>query len=182
MPGRQCPGRRNRRRYCSSYSTCPPPRRGRGCRVRGIQRLNSKLGPMTQAADRPVVLCVDDAEDILSLMAKALRSDYFVLTAADAGSALERAAGNPRPDLILLDVEMPGASGFDVCRVLKSEGNTADIPVVFLTANEEARGQVEGLELGAVDYITSRSAQLCSRRACASTSPCPASATSSSAS
>jgi putative two-component system response regulator len=109
---------------------------------------------MTQTGERPVVLCVDDTEEILSLMAKALRSDYFVLTAADAGSALERAAGNPRPDLILLDVDMPGASGFDVCRVLKSEGNTADIPVVFVTANEDAQGQVEGLELGAVDYIT----------------------------
>ena len=109
---------------------------------------------MTQAAERPVVLCVDDAEEILSLMAKALRSDYFVLTAADAGSALERAAGNPRPDLILLDVEMPGASGFDVCRVLKSEGNTADIPVIFLTNKAEPEFQVEGLDLGAVDYIT----------------------------
>jgi len=109
---------------------------------------------MTQAGERPVVLCVDDAEDILSLMAKALRSDYFVLTAADAGSALERAAGNPRPDLILLDVEMPGASGFDVCRVLKSEGNTADIPIIFLTGNTEPEPQVEGLDLGAVDYIT----------------------------
>src|SRR5258707_15169555 len=103
---------------------------------------------MTQAAERPVVLCVDDAEEILSLMARALRSDYFVLTAADAGSALERAAGNPRPDLILLDVEMPGASGFDVCRGLKSEGNTADIPVGFLTANEDPQGQGDGLDPG----------------------------------
>ena len=108
---------------------------------------------MAQAAERPVVLCVDDAEELLALMAKVLRADYFVLTAPDAGTALQRAAGSPRPDLILLDVDMPGASGFDVCRVLKSEGNTADIPIIFLTSKEEPRFEVEGLELGAVDYI-----------------------------
>lgn len=102
----------------------------------------------------PVVLAVDDSPDILALIRKALAGEYHVLTAADAGSALEHAAGTPRPDLILLDIEMPGASGFDVCRVLKSEGNTADIPVVFLTARHDPAAQVEGLELGAVDYVT----------------------------
>jgi len=56
--------------------------------------------------------------------------------------------------VILLDVEMPGASGFDVCRVLKSEGATADIPVIFLTSKEDPQSQVEGLGLGAVDYVT----------------------------
>ncbi|MBV8032094.1 MAG: response regulator [Betaproteobacteria bacterium] len=105
-------------------------------------------------AERPVVLAVDDSTDILALVKKALASEYFVLTASDAGSALELAAARPRPSLILLDIDMPGASGFDVCRVLKSEANTADIPVVFLTAREDPAAQVEGLELGAVDYVT----------------------------
>src|SRR5205085_12271278 len=82
------------------------------------------------------------------------KSDYRVLTASDAGSALDLAAGEPRPHLMLLDVEMPGASGFEVCQVLKSEGNTADIPIIFLTGRDEPSAQVEGLELGAVDYIT----------------------------
>jgi putative two-component system response regulator len=109
---------------------------------------------MAEAAERPVVLAVDDDADILALIARALRTDYFVLTAPEAGTALDLAAGKPRPELILLDVEMPGASGFELCQVLKSEGNTADIPVVFLTANQDAAAQVEGLELGAVDYIT----------------------------
>ena len=99
------------------------------------------------------MLCVDDSEELLALMAKALRGDYFVLSAADAGTALERAAGSPRPDLILLDVEMPGATGLDVLRVLKSEGNTAGIPVVFLTGKDNPEYEVEALDLGAVDYL-----------------------------
>jgi putative two-component system response regulator len=103
----------------------------------------------------PVILAVDDSEDILAFVTRALRDDYSVLTAADAATALEIAAGNPRPDLILLDIEMPDASGFQLCRVLKAQGaSTADIPVVFLTASIDARAQVEGLELGAVDYIS----------------------------
>ena len=108
----------------------------------------------SQTGDRPVVLAVDDDTDILALVKKALGAEYFVLGASDAGTALECAAGKPRPELILLDVEMPGASGFEVCQVLKSEGNTSDIPVIFLTALDDPHAQVEGLELGAVDYIT----------------------------
>jgi len=108
---------------------------------------------MAQATDRPVILAVDDSTDLLALMAKALAAEYRVLTASDAGTALEMAAGEPRPDLILLDVEMPGASGFDLCRVLKSEEGTADIPIIFLTGKTEPKDQAEGFELGAVDYI-----------------------------
>jgi putative two-component system response regulator len=103
---------------------------------------------------RPVILAVDDATDLLALMAKALSADYEVLSAEDAGTAIELAGKDPRPDLILLDVEMPGASGFEVCRALKDEANTAAIPVIFLTGKTEAQAQVEGFELGAVDYIT----------------------------
>ena len=109
---------------------------------------------MTKAPERPVILAVDDSADLLALMAKALGAEYQVLTAEDGGTALMLAAGTPRPDLILLDVEMPGASGFEVCQVLKSEGNTADIPVIFLTGKTEKQAEVEGLALGAVDYVT----------------------------
>jgi putative two-component system response regulator len=109
---------------------------------------------MADLQDRPVVLAVDDAPEILSLVAKALAEDYYVLGAADAGAALDLAAGRPRPNLILLDVEMPGASGFDVMRVLKSEPGTADIPVLFLSGHDDAASQVEGFELGAADYVT----------------------------
>jgi putative two-component system response regulator len=103
---------------------------------------------------RPVILAVDDAAELLALMAKALSADYEVITAADPGTAIEKAFGEPRPDLVLLDIEMPDISGFEVCRALKDEALTSAIPVIFLTGKTEAQAQVEGLELGAVDYIT----------------------------
>jgi putative two-component system response regulator len=109
---------------------------------------------MPDADDRPVVLAVDDAPEILDLVARALGGDYHVLKAQDAGAALDLAAGRPRPNLVLLDVDMPGASGFDVIRVLKAEPQTADIPVLFLSALDAAASQIEGFELGAADYIT----------------------------
>jgi putative two-component system response regulator len=105
-------------------------------------------------AKKPVILAVDDATDLLALMAKALSADYQVITASDPGTAIEKAFAEPRPDLILLDVEMPDVNGFEVCQALKAEAATADIPVIFLTGKSEAQAQVEGFQLGAVDYIT----------------------------
>src|SRR5688572_17979023 len=106
------------------------------------------------ADDRPVVLCVDDAKDLLALMGKALGEDYRVITADNGGDAISAAFGEPRPDLILLDIDMPEVSGLEVCQALKGEAQTASIPVVFLTARTGMQEQVEGLEQGAVDYIT----------------------------
>ena len=102
---------------------------------------------------RARILAVDDDSDLLALMAKALGADYDTDTSSDAGSAIEKAFASPQPDLILLDVEMPDVSGFEVCRALKGEPATADIPIIFLTGKTEAQAQVEGLELGAVDYV-----------------------------
>jgi putative two-component system response regulator len=86
-------------------------------------------------------------------MAKALASEYQVLTADNAGDAISAAFGDPTPDLILLDVDMPDVSGFEVCRALKAEVPTAAIPVIFVTSRAEAQAQLEGFELGAVDYV-----------------------------
>jgi len=103
---------------------------------------------------KPVILAVDDAAELLALIGKALIAEYKVKLASDGAKALALAAEEPLPDLILLDVGLPGASGFDVCRQLKAQPATADIPVIFLTGKAEAADQVEGLDLGAVDYIT----------------------------
>ena len=102
----------------------------------------------------PVILAVDDSEDMLALVAKALGEEYQVMTAADPGSAIEKAFGEPRPDLILLDIDMPDIDGFEVCRALKDEPATSAIPVIFLTGRSEPQSQAEGLALGAVDYIS----------------------------
>ena len=91
---------------------------------------------------------------MLALMAKALSADYEVITASDAGTAIEKSFADPKPDLILLDIEMPDVNGFEVCQALKAEPQTADIPIIFLTGKAEAQAQVEGFKLGAVDYVT----------------------------
>jgi putative two-component system response regulator len=106
------------------------------------------------ANDKPVILCVDDSTDLLALMGKALGEDYRVITANNAGDAISAALGKPRPDLILLDIDMPDVTGLEVCKALKGEPQTASIPVVFLTARNAMQQQVEGFEMGAVDYIT----------------------------
>ena len=102
----------------------------------------------------PVNLAVDDSEDMLALVTRALGEEYQVMTAADPGSAIEKAFGEPRPDLILLDIDMPDIDGFEVCRALKDEPATSAIPVIFLTGRSEPQSQAEGLALGAVDYIS----------------------------
>jgi putative two-component system response regulator len=103
---------------------------------------------------KPLILAVDDAHELLMLMAKVLAADYEVKTVENGGAALMAAATAPQPDLILLDVEMPGMSGFDVCKVLKENPATAAIPVIFLTGKGESKDEMQGFTLGAVDYVT----------------------------
>ena len=81
--------------------------------------------------------------------------DRYKVRAANNGErALAIAAGQPRPDLILLDIMMPGMDGYEVCERLKIDPHTADIPVIFLTAKVQVEDEEHGLHLGAVDYIT----------------------------
>lgn len=109
---------------------------------------------MTELAeDRRVILVVDDTPDNLSLMSGLLKDRYRVKVANGGERALAIASAEPRPDLILLDVMMPGMDGYEVCRRLKAAPATRDIPVVFLTARTDQEDERYGLELGAVDYI-----------------------------
>jgi putative two-component system response regulator len=123
-------------------------------RVKRRREPARRLEQVSQPDTRPVILAVDDAEDLLALIGKALASEYRVKLAADGGDALTLAAAAPQPDLILLDVDMPGASGFEVCQLLKEDPATSRIPVIFLTGHVEPSAQLEGLDLGAVDYLT----------------------------
>ncbi|MEX2239480.1 MAG: response regulator [Burkholderiales bacterium] len=108
--------------------------------------------PPAQAAYR--VLVVDDDADMVGFLARLLQSEgMLVETAADGASALSLVSGTP-PDLVLLDVMMPGASGFDVCRQLKGDEATALIPVVLVTSLEDSESRVRGIEAGADDFLS----------------------------
>lgn len=104
--------------------------------------------------ERPTLLVVDDTPDNLTLMSGLLRDLYKVKVANGGERALKIAASDAPPDLILLDIMMPEMDGYEVCRRLKADPKTADIPVVFLTAKSEEQDEMVGLGLGAVDYIT----------------------------
>lgn len=110
---------------------------------------------MTSTGDnRRTVLVVDDTPDNLSLMSGLLKDTYRVRVANGGERALVIARSDPQPDLILLDVMMPVMDGYEVCRQLKADPASRDIPVVFLTARADQVDEQIGLELGAVDYIT----------------------------
>ncbi len=102
---------------------------------------------------RETILVVDDVADNISLMAGILGEDYRVTFAMNGPDALAAAQGTPQPSLILLDVMMPGMDGYEVCRRLKADLRTRDIPVIFLTALTDVANEEQGLKLGAVDYL-----------------------------
>jgi signal transduction histidine kinase len=105
-------------------------------------------------ASRPTILIIDDDPNNLAILAGCLEdSDFTILVAEDGESGLER-ADYARPNLILLDVMMPGIDGFETCRRLKAAAGTKDIPVIFMTALSETEYKVKGFESGAVDYVT----------------------------
>lgn len=100
------------------------------------------------------ILAVDDTPTNLKVIDDTLRNaGYTVATAIDGERALKRLQ-HYQPDLILLDVQMPGIDGFETCRRLKADRNTRHIPVIFLTALSDTINKVKGLQLGGVDYIT----------------------------
>ena len=109
---------------------------------------------MTPLQAKPTILVVDDTPDNIDLLCAVLEHDYRTKIAVNGERALKIARGEARPDLILLDIMMPGMSGYDVCKALKADPATRDIPVIFVTAMSEVADEQLGLSLGAVDYIT----------------------------
>lgn len=100
------------------------------------------------------IFVVDDEEDILELICHHLTREGFQVTTATNGENAVKAIAQKPPDLILLDLMLPGIDGLEVCRILKKEIKTADIPIIMLTAKGEESDIITGLELGADDYIT----------------------------
>ncbi|MFZ5652305.1 MAG: response regulator transcription factor [Bacillota bacterium] len=102
----------------------------------------------------PTVLVIDDEDNIVQLIKYNLeKENYRVLTAPDGHAGLAMASGSP-PDLIILDVMLPGRDGLDVCRTLKAGPQTASIPIIMISARGEDIDKILGLEMGADDYVT----------------------------
>lgn len=104
--------------------------------------------------DKATILVVDDTPDNLSLMSGLLKDLYKVKVANGGEKALKIVQSGTPPDLILLDIMMPEIDGYEVCKRLKADARTRDIPIIFLTAKAEVEDEASGLELGASDYIT----------------------------
>jgi len=111
-------------------------------------------GSVIEGAPRPTLLVVDDVPDNLDVMVELLSGDYQVKVASSGERALKILDSGKIPDLILLDVMMPDMDGFEVCRRIKANPVTADIPVIFLTAMSETTDVTKGFEIGAVDFVT----------------------------
>ncbi len=103
--------------------------------------------------DRDTLLLVDDTPANIDILSGILRKFYHLRIATSGPKALELAAKDSPPDLVLLDVMMPGMDGYEVCRRLKADARTRDVPVIFLTAMTQAEDEAKGFETGAVDYI-----------------------------
>jgi CheY-like chemotaxis protein/DNA-binding CsgD family transcriptional regulator len=106
------------------------------------------------SAPRGRILVIDDDADFLEMTESLLEEDYEIALAISGGQALELLAGAYTPDLILLDVSMPGMDGYETLRRISALDHTAGIPVMFVTGINETAAELRGLELGAVDYIT----------------------------
>jgi response regulator RpfG family c-di-GMP phosphodiesterase len=99
------------------------------------------------------ILIVDDENINIQIISAALKNEYDLISALNGFTAIELVK-REKPDLILLDVMMPEFNGFDVCRAIKADVSFADIPVVFLTALDTQEGELQGLAIGGIDYLT----------------------------
>ncbi|MEO5342889.1 MAG: two-component system response regulator [Gammaproteobacteria bacterium SHHR-1] len=109
---------------------------------------------MENLTKRQLILIVDDVPDNIDVLGGILRRNYNIKVALDGQRALRIAVSDPKPDLILLDIMMPGIDGYEVCKRLKADPVTSDIPIIFITARDDSADEEHGFELGAVDYIT----------------------------
>lgn len=109
---------------------------------------------MAEIEKKFTILLVDDNPNNLNVLFKALSNENYKLLAAKNGEEAIKRAEYALPDLILLDVLMPGINGFETCKLLKENEKTREIPVIFMTALSETENKVKGFEAGAVDYVT----------------------------
>ena len=100
------------------------------------------------------ILVVDDEPQNITVMREILKSDYTVIAATDGTAALSLAQSENPPDLIMLDIMMPGIDGYETLRRLKKDARTSRLPVVMVTAKGEVDDKMAGYQMGSADYIT----------------------------
>jgi len=103
---------------------------------------------------KQIILIVDDEKNNIDLLINLLHEEYEIIVAKSGSQALKLISSINPPDLILLDIIMPEMDGYEVCRQIKANDTTKDIPIIFITAMSEDNDEYKGLELGAVDYLT----------------------------
>lgn len=108
----------------------------------------------TLSTAKPLLLIVDDVPSNIHVLAKSLQADFDIMIATDGPSALALIYEQERPDLVLLDIMMPGMDGYEVCKQLQRDSSTSSIPIIFVTAKSDAADETYGFQLGAVDYIS----------------------------
>jgi putative two-component system response regulator len=122
------------------------------CSLRAPSKPPAQTGEIMEK-DRALIMMVDDSRTSLTAGVAVLSASWSVQTALSAAKMFE-ALEQSKPELILLDVNMPGMTGFEAIQILKKQPETQDIPVIFLTGSSEHESELAGLKLGAVDYIT----------------------------
>ena len=103
---------------------------------------------------KPAILVVDDETSNLEILYEILKDEYTVAGIPNPKVVLDVLNHQALPELILLDVNMPELNGYDLCRSIKANELTRDIPIIFITANDKEKDEIFGFELGAADYIT----------------------------
>lgn len=119
-----------------------------------ISAENSGGDRIVNKEERAKILIIDDEKVNIDILVGLLKPDHHIVAAKSGDQAFRRLDAPPLPDLILLDVTMPGMDGFEVCRRIKAREETAGIPVIFLTARTTSEDIVAGFKAGAVDYVT----------------------------
>jgi adenylate cyclase len=109
---------------------------------------------MSNSEIKNSVLVVDDNPENIDLLGSILHKDHEIKVALNGNKTLKIAGSEDPPDIILLDIMMPDMDGYEVCRRLKADPKTRDIPIIFVTAKSDESDETKGLQLGAVDYIT----------------------------
>jgi diguanylate cyclase (GGDEF)-like protein len=120
----------------------------------GLTGISAKKVEAGVADHRPVILVVDDERNNQKLLVTLLAQDYHVKVAGNGPRALDISQNSPYPDLVLLDINMPGMDGYEVCQRMQDNPLTRNIPVIFVTGATDQKSEIHGLQLGAVDFIT----------------------------